>query len=347
MKVLLLSPLPPPAGGIATWTKLFLEAEKSKKNEIVVINTSVTGSRVENFDKRSIKSEIQRSRKIFSELRSKIKGHEFDIVHLNTACSKFGMIRDYLCAKQLKQKKVRIIVHCHCDTGYMVKGKISEYIFKKLCGVADKIFCLNSSSQEHIKRLTKRKSIIIPNFFNLNIMKNNNDKQISDQIKNVIYAGHIVLSKGCDDIISAAKQLPEINFKMIGYLSEDIKKIPISRNIEYLGETSKNEVLEQMLNADLLLFPTHTEGFPNVVLEAMACGLPIISTSVGAIPDMIEDKGGVLVEIGDVSGIVNAVGKLKDKKSRLQMSNWNKEKVRNSYTVDIVMKRIFREYRSK
>lgn len=343
MKVLLLSPIPPPAGGIATWTKLYLNSAEAKDNEIEIIDTSVAGNRVENYDKRSIKEEIIRSIKIISGLRANIKKNKYDIVHINTSCSKYGMIRDYLCAKFSKWHKVGLIIHCHCDTSYMVKGKVSEYIFNLLCGVADKIFCLNTSSYEHIKKITKKESIIIPNFIDLNTLEKN-DFRVSNQIKNIIYVGHIVLAKGCYEIISVAKQLPEINFIMIGYLSEEIKRIPTTSNVKFIGEVSKNEVFERMLDADLLLFPTHTEGFPNVVLEAMACGLPIISTPVGAIPDMIEDKGGLFVEIGDVGGIMNAIKKLNNKDIRIKMSNWNKEKVKNSYTVTEVSNRIFKEY---
>ena len=64
-----------------------------------------------------------------------------------------------------------------------------------------------------------------------------------------------------------------------------------------------------MLNAaDIFILPSHSEGLPNVVLEAMACGLPIIATRVGGIPEAVEDgKSGILVEKQDVASLTRAI----------------------------------------
>ena len=72
MKVLLISPLPPPAGGIASWTRRYLESRKAKENEVDVVNIAVTGKRVENFTtKNSIFAEIKRNEDIMWDLENK------------------------------------------------------------------------------------------------------------------------------------------------------------------------------------------------------------------------------------------------------------------------------------
>ena len=345
MNILLLSPLPPPVGGIATWTLLYKNSKEAKKNIVDIINTSVIGSRAITITEKNYFQEIYRFKKIYSELSSRLNTKNYDIVHINTSCSKFGLIRDCFLAKKAKRKKTKVVVHFHCDTSYMVKGKLHRYYFLKLCEIADRIFCLNTSSQKHIKIISNKESIIIPNFidFDSKLMEKF-EKIISDEIKNIIYVGHIVKRKGCDDIISVASKLPSIKFKMIGPVSNDIKEIPAPNNIEYLGEVSKDEVIEEMCDADLLLFPSHTEGFPYVILEAMACGLPIISTPVGAIPDMLENKGGILVNVKDVDAMVKAIEYLQNKYYRKSMSLWNQKKVINTYTTEIVMNKLFKEY---
>lgn len=346
MNILLVSPLPPPAGGIATWTNGYLNSEQAKKNKIDIVNTAVTGSRVDNFTNKSIFDEIKRTFSILKDMKDRLNSNDPDIVHINTSCSKLGMIRDLACLNLIKKSKTKIVVHCHCDTSYMVKGNVSERIFKKMCTKSDKILALNSSSYNHIKKVTGKESIVIPNFIKEEVLDKKHVKEISNQIKNILYVGHIVKTKGCDDIISIAKQMPEKTFTMIGYLSDDIKEISSPNNVKYLGEIDHSEVLNYMKNQDLFLFPTHTEGFPNVILEAMASGMPIISTNVGAIPDMIENKGGVMIKPKDIQSIKSAINKLEDREVRLQMSEWNIKKVEENYTIDNVMNVIFSQYES-
>lgn len=346
MRILLISPLPPPAGGIATWTQLYLKSKIAKDNEIDLVNTAVTGLRVNNFVKRSIISEIKRALKIRNCVKNYIKKNKYDLVHLNTSCSKLGMFRDYMCAKLANKNNIKLVLHCHCDTAYMINGKISEFIFKKLCKASDNIIVLNTNSKEHLKRLTSLSSNIIPNFFDINTYKNINKKYISREINEIIYVGHIIKSKGCLEIIEVAKKMPNITFKLIGYLSDEIKEINVTKNVKYLGEISKEDVINNMLSADLLLFPSHTEGFPNVVLEAMACGLPIIASEVGAIPDMLEEHGGIIVPVNNVDEIIKSIFKISDINERKRISQWSQAKVIREYSVETIMKRIFKEYTS-
>lgn len=342
LKILLISPLPPPAGGIATWTKLFINSEIAKEHNVDLINSAIKGKRINKLEKKFIVDEIKRVASIYLKVRKFLKD-DYDIVHINCAGSTLGMIRDYVCAKKAKKTTAKVVFHFHCDTKFMIKGKFPEFIFRKICHKADQILCLNQSSQEYIKYKTTKESIKIPNFIDFDNRKFIRE-EISSQITNIIFVGHVMKSKGCADIISIAEKLPDINFKLIGKVAEEFKMLPKLKNIQYCGEISKEEVLNNMQSADLLLFPTYTEGFPNVVLEAMACGLPIITTPVGAIPEMLEDKGGVLVDVGDINGYITAINTLQEKKLRISMSLWNQEKVFKSYTTKIAMETIFSEY---
>lgn len=340
IKVLLISPLPSPAGGIATWTKLFINSKQANKNVVKVVNTAIIGKRINQLEKIHLIGECKRTIAIYLDVKKKLKKN-YDIVHINSSGSTLGMIRDYICMRMAKESK--IVVHFHCDTSYMIKGKFSRFIFKEICSSANQIFCLNQSSEQHIKRISNKKVVNIPNFIELkNIDFNQNE--ISDRIKNIIFVGHVIKSKGCMDIIKIAEKMPNIMFKLIGKVSEEIKSIPKPSNIHYFGEVSKEEVINQMLSSDLLLFPTYTEGFPNVILEAMASGLPIISTPVGAIPEIIEDKGGKIIEVGNIEGFIKAIEDLKEINIRNEMSIWNREKVKKTYALDLVMKQIFKEY---
>ena len=90
-----------------------------------------------------------------------------------------------MCANYAKRKKACVIIQFHCDTSYMIKDSLSEYLFKKLCRLADKLFCLNQSSKQHIKMISGCESVIIPNFFSEKQLIGINRLKQSEQIKDI------------------------------------------------------------------------------------------------------------------------------------------------------------------
>jgi len=347
MKILLISPLPPPSGGIASWTERYLESKQAKTNDVRIVNTAVIGGRVYQFSRKKIKDEFIRTKNILKILKKELKQNKPEIVHLNTSCSRLGLIRDYLCAKMIKKSRSKLIIHCRCDVAHMVRGRIAEIFYNKLVKLSDGVISLNSRSQQYTLKKCGRESTIIPNFLPGDVLKNVSlCSKNYKSIKKCLYVGHITKAKGCDTIINIAKLLPHITFTMVGLVCDEIKQLKKPDNITIIGEVSNKKVIEYMRQSDLFVFPTLSEGFPNVVIEAMACGLPIIATGVGAIPDIIEDKGGIIVNIGNVNGFVGAINILnKDRSLRFQMSKWNLQKVNKFYTQRVVMNKLFDKYR--
>lgn len=344
MKILLVSPLPPPAGGIATWTETFIKFAAEKSKDVKLINTAVIGERVNNFLKINIFQEVKRTINILNQVVKENKIGNFDILHLNTSCSKYGIIRDYIIIKIVeKNKNIKIILHCHCDVYYMLKGNISKNIFHKLCKKSDEIFVLNKDSKKYISEKTLKKADIIPNFIEGKFILNGS-KYINKEIKKILYVGHVIKSKGCDDILELACMFKEKKFILAGYLSEEIKAIRKPSNVIFTGEVNKESIIKFMDESDILIFPTHTEGFPNVILESMARGLPIIATNVGAIPDMIEENGGILVNVKEIEAMKNAINSLEDVNLRRKMSEWNINKVKSMYDIERVLDHIFSKY---
>jgi glycosyltransferase involved in cell wall biosynthesis len=90
--------------------------------------------------------------------------------------------------------------------------------------------------------------------------------------------------------------------------------------LRFLGDVSDMEGLYQQ--ADVCVLTSNHEGTPNVLLEAMACGLPVVATRVGGVPDIVvHGKTGFLVEPEDIEGLVAALGKLAtDVPARIKMS---------------------------
>jgi glycosyltransferase involved in cell wall biosynthesis len=129
-----------------------------------------------------------------------------------------------------------------------------------------------------------------------------------------LFTGWLVRANGVLDLIEAYKHSDILrNCHLIlagdGDLMNELKNnIEKNRlhNISLLGWCKSEKIDELLLSSDVFVLPTYSEGFPNSILEALAKGLPIISTPVGGIPDsVIDGLNGFLIKSGDVSELKN------------------------------------------
>lgn len=340
-RVLLISPLPPPAGGIATWTKQYVNWAKMNSKSVEIVNTAIIGRRAnKNNSKRILMDEFTRTKLIIKNLQRKIKEFEPTIIHLNTPCSTFGIIRDYLCANIVKRCGLPLIVHYRCNIEDQIKfNKVSSIFLNLLAKKANKNIVLNNSSKEYLVRKTKQESVLIANFIESSFIENQT-KEINNEIKIISFVGHVQKSKGINELIEVSYSFPNITFKLAGPVANDIDSSNVPSNVVFMGEISKEGVKELLSESDIFLFLSHTEGFANALLEAMAQGLPIIATDVGANRDMIEDMGGVVVNVSNIDDIIDAINYIQEPLVRLGMSKWNKDKVKREYTTEKVMKEL-------
>jgi len=132
-------------------------------------------------------------------------------------------------------------------------------------------------------------------------------KKIDNRLKIVGYIGRLSKEKGVSNLIKAIplvlKERRDVQFIICGEgkLSDKIKRIVEAKGLKAhikLMEWIPHEDVPQYLNElKLLVLPSFTEGLPNILLEAMACGTPVLATSVGAVPDVvIEGKTGFLLK---------------------------------------------------
>lgn len=137
----------------------------------------------------------------------------------------------------------------------------------------------------------------------------------------VVFAGWMQKEKGIFDALEVFKRVvavvPDARFVLAGGgrdLQEfrgRIVSIGLEKCVTAPGWLDRMQLQNLMESASIFLFPSHYEGLPNAMLEAMGAGLACIASKVGSIPDVLEEgKSGFLVEVGDIDAIVDALLRL-------------------------------------
>lgn len=138
----------------------------------------------------------------------------------------------------------------------------------------------------------------------------------------VTYVGYLWKRKGLFELLDAFEQIAasrEVSLVICGD-GEDAASIhsradslSTRQSIRFQGVISPAEVPEYLQASDVFVLPSYAEGVPNAVMEAMACGVPVVSTTVGGIPQAVgNDYGAVLVEPRDTAALAGALSALID-----------------------------------
>lgn len=343
MNILLLSPLPPPSGGIATWTEKYCRYCKANHISVDLVNIAIIGNRKGAIgNRRNLFDEVKRTFFIYRDLERKIKHRNYDIAHLNTSCGEFGIYRDLLLAREIKKCNIPLILEAHCNLDTALRKKHVTKWFKKLTKLSDRVLVLNNRSLRTAKEYCSEKVQCVPNFIDDEYTIGHRD--IAQELGTIVYTGHVQEDKGCYDILEVAKREQYIQFYLIGAVNDQFKNYSIPSNVHLVGEVKMDEVEKYLKKADLYIFLSHSEGFSMSLLEAMALGLPVIATDVGANEDMVADQGGRIISVGDIDAAIQAVEDMRDYKSRSEASAWNIRKVRSHYTISTVIPQLINLY---
>ena len=344
MSIMLISPVPPPVGGIATWTTIYSHYCEQNNIPLRIINSALQGRRACNINNKiSFKDEVKRTLYVVRSYIAALKHEVPAIIHVNCSCSRYGMVRDCLCVLIAAWKKIPVVLQCHCNIADQLKGWMSIKAFEIAARYSARVLVLNRWSAIYAEKYVPGRVIMIPNFVERESLINRD--VISDTVNMVLFVGHVQRTKGLNEIIGVAQKLPDIHFVIVGPVQEELKQQIWPQNVLLTGAQSREQVREYMKKADVFLFPSYTEGFSNALAEAMASGLPVVATDVGANRDMIGEGGGIIVPVGKQEEIVEALGVLQnDVGLRRQMSMHNFEKVCNEYSVGVVMEKLLSMY---
>jgi colanic acid/amylovoran biosynthesis glycosyltransferase len=146
------------------------------------------------------------------------------------------------------------------------------------------------------------------------------------EVFRVLYVGSLEQRKGVDDLLHALCKLKgSWNCQIIGdgsmraYLESLSHKLELQDRVAFLGAKQFQEVSEAYRESDVVAAPSkigrqgRTEGIPNVVIEALGHGRPVITSRVSGIPELVRDgETGLLIEPGDIDGLAAALKRIKN-----------------------------------
>jgi len=136
---------------------------------------------------------------------------------------------------------------------------------------------------------------------------------VDPQSELIVYAGNLLVAKGLGELLEAFVQLapsrPQLRLALIGQgpfgesLSRRAAAAGMVNRVTLPGRSDAAGIAQWMRAADVFCLPSYSEGCPNVVVEALACGRPLVATRVGGIPELVREVSGILIEPRDTAAL--------------------------------------------
>jgi glycosyltransferase involved in cell wall biosynthesis len=347
-KVLMMGPLHPPTGGMETVMEQ-TKSMKMKEYKLVMFNTN-KNKIIKSFVLFNIINFIYRCMKLFFLLIMS----NIDIVHIHTASKKsFWQNAIYLKISKMLKKTTILHIHGAEFKEFFRSSNKTDYI-TKILDSADALIVLSDSWKDFYSKISDNKNIFVMN----NAIENIDFKKYKRIYPNenfiVLFLSSICKRKGAYDLLKSIKQIknPEIRFVFVGPYEDpkkffsETKKLGINDRCEFIGEVIGKERFKYFASADVFVLPSYAEGLPVAILEALSFGLPIISTTVGAIPEVIDKENGILIKPGDIKSLKNAILEIQKNKKVINYKKNNVKKMSNNYTQKIFTKNLERTYES-
>lgn len=243
-----------------------------------------------------------------------------ELLHVHMA--EYGsVLRKGLLAHLGKSLGVPVVIHMHgakFTTMWETASPRRKSAILSILGCADAIIVLGRFWQEYLVEHLQQspaKIHIVPNGVP-DPGSAPTPRPSPGQPLNILFAGQVGPRKGVGDLLEALAlpSLRDLPWRLtiagsgeIPAHREKAQQLGISDRVTFLGWVASEQVSQQMRAADIFVLPSYQEGLPMAIIEAMANALPVISTPVGSIPDMLHDGDtGLLVPPGDPVALSNA-----------------------------------------
>jgi glycosyltransferase involved in cell wall biosynthesis len=344
--ILILGKLPPPYMGPSIATEILLNSGLKENFKLIHVNTKINDdlNEIGKWSFRKIKNNFN----IWNGMITKIRMNKPDLVLIPISQSTIGFLKDSVFIMIARFYKCKTLLHLRGSnfkqwlnrTNFLVKW-YSVKCLKSTQGVIVLGQNLRYIFEEYFP---KEKIFVSPNGGNYNLPER--IRQDNEKIR-ILYLGNLQASKGIQDVIDAAIIMQQTHagkfeLEIIGAWRNEELKSNCLKKAETSGlpvnffppESGKNK-LQHLRNADIFVFPPREpEGHPWVIVEAMAAGLPIISTDKGAIIEsVIDGRNGYIVPSGNPKEIAFRMVELTDNKDlRERMGRESRKRYEEAFT---------------
>jgi len=339
-------------GGVAEHVKYLLPHLSEFKD--IEINLVTFGNKNESFEKNGIKYFILKRMKFgkiffpleliydFFRLKRVILRVNADVIHIQSTIPLFSLLGSYM----VKKYPTLLTLHgyvkeenkFHVGIEKIINRIISIPLERLALSKIPYIITVCPQIKDLIGKFTNSQIFVVPNGINLDyIQKIKPTKKFANPT--VFYIGVLNKRKGVHDLIRAIplvmNKVRDVKLYIAGNgpylnkLKQLVSDLNLGENVTFLGFVSDNEKFDYMKSMDVFVLPSYWESFPFVLLEAMACGKPIVTTNVAGNPFAVSDGvNGCLVNPGDWQQIAEKlICLLDDRKLTERMSAENKIKV--------------------
>lgn len=298
--------------------------------------------------------------RLFVEKFFRRLGKEFDVIHIHSPLSPVpkDMPQDIPIVSTVHTSLMEDIKHYQVHSPGAMGQKLTTYVSgypltMDLIENSSAVTTVSSAVAKEIQEYYGRTPVILGNG-----VDENRFYPAEDRVGGyILYVGRLDYRKGVIDLVKAAQILKErsVNTRIIivgkGPLYSTIKRI-ISKsnlnNVELPGHVSWERLLWLYRNAEVFVFPSHYEGLPTVVLEAMASGLPVVASDIPAHRDaIINECNGLLSKKGSPNSIAEKVQiLLEDKNLQKKLGKNARKTIEKRFTWDRISRKFERIYES-
>ena len=216
--------------------------------------------------------------------------------------------------------KYKLIIEClGSDVNALMQKPLHKkqmcWAFKKSTAVTTKSEALAKAVKLHVPEITPH---VIYNGVDFDVFTLRQTAPFSGQTQSFLFVGSLIPTKGVYELIDgfehAIAKNPMMTLRIAGEggskgtLQKMISAKSLEHAVTLLGAIPHQSLVGELHNADALILPSYREGVPNVIMEALATGTPVIATDVGGIAEVLtSDVSGVLIEAESADAVADAI----------------------------------------